>query len=281
MPRAAFRHRPVVCLVATVVAVAGFAPSPMRAAVKAGASAAAATGTKASGQPSAAASESESDDAQKKTSRLTVSGDFNRDGIADRAEVTLPAGDHAGPGLLTVSLGQADGTLKQVSSIPMPGNKPQDMVASDFNQDGMPDLIVGDDDGTLMLFLGDGTGKMVFGGNIAHLSSVVSIVVADFNRDGIPDVAVSDWRASSVTILLGAGKGSLRSGGWSFPLRMGGTTPHLAVADFNGDGIPDLAVVYDDDQEDTFDVMLGNGNGTFNLAPSLGLVRDANAHCVT
>jgi hypothetical protein len=132
----------------------------------------------------------------------------------------------------------------------------------------------------MILFLGDGTGKMVSAGDVAHLSSVVSMVVADFNHDGIPDVAVTDWRASSVTIFLGTGKSSLRSG-WSFPLRMGGTTPHLTVADFNGDGIPDLAVVYDNDDGDTYDVMLGHGNGTFTIAPALGLIRDPNSHCAT
>ena len=52
-------------------------------------------------------------------------------------------------------------------------------------------------------------------------------------RSGL-DIAVSDWRASSVTILLGDGKGSFGHT-WSFPLRMRGTKPHIAAADFNGD----------------------------------------------
>lgn len=33
------------------------------------------------------------------------------------------------------------------------------MVAGDFNNDGILDLIVGDEDGTLTLSLGDGTGS--------------------------------------------------------------------------------------------------------------------------
>ena len=44
-------------------------------------------------------------------------------------------------------------------------------------------------------------------------------------------------------------------------------------------GALDLAVVYDNDDEDTYDVMLGDGKGHFVPAPTLGLVRDANAHC--
>ncbi|HUZ97230.1 MAG TPA: VCBS repeat-containing protein, partial [Edaphobacter sp.] len=213
-------------------------------------------------------------------SHLTAWADFNRDGIADVARVALPAGENSGAALLTISLAQADGSFKQVASGVALGHHPTDIVAGDFNQDGVPDLLVGDDDGTLTLLLGDGTGTVASAGVVAQLSSVVSIAVGDFNHDGILDVAVSDWRASSVTILLGTGKGALRHAG-SFPLRVAGTTPHITVADFNGDGIPDLVVVYDDDEGDTYDVMLGNGSGGFTFAPSLSLARDPNSHCVT
>jgi hypothetical protein len=207
-------------------------------------------------------------------------GDFNRDGIVDIAEATLPAGDPAGAAFLTVSLGQADGTFKPMVSHPSLGRAPRSITAGDFNGDGIPDLIVGDDDGALLLFLGDGTGNLVPSGDIAHLDSVVSVAVADFNHDGIADVAVSDWRGSTVTVFLGAGNGSFRRT-WSFPLRMRGTVAHITSADFNGDGVPDLAVVYDDDAGDTFEVMLGNGNGTFTDAPALSFVKNPNAHCAT
>ena len=211
-------------------------------------------------------------------SRLMAMADFNRDGVADIVKATLPAGAQSGPAFLTISLGQAEGRFQQISSRPMVGRAPRDMVAGDFNQDGIPDLIVGDEDGTLRLFLGDGTGNLIPAGEVAHLDSVVSMAVADFNHDGIPDLAVSDWRASKVTVLLGAGNGSFRSG-WSAPLRLAGTSPLLTAADFNGDRIPDLAVVYADDEGDTFDVMLGNGSGSFTRSPRLSLVRDPNSHC--
>jgi hypothetical protein len=228
----------------------------------------------------AIASGKSSDDTSREATRLIVVADFNRDGIADIAKDTSASGDLCGPGVPTVLLGKPDGSFQQAFSKPVLGHDPRSIVAIDSNRDGIPDLIVGDDDGSVMLFLGDGTGNLVAAGDIAHLDSVVSIAVEDFNHDGIPDIAVSDWRSSSVVFLLGTSDGSFGRGR-SFPLRMPGTAPNLVAADFNRDGIPDLAVVYGDDGAYTYDVMLGDGKGNSSCSPELSFVKDPNSHCNT
>jgi hypothetical protein len=261
-----------------VFVLAAFAPAHVWAADSGGVSVA--VSGAASGAAGAAGAASDDDDDDDDAPPLMVMADFNRDGIADIAKIILPAGDHSGAGVLTVSLGQADGRFKETASSAALGRAPRSIVAGDFNRDGNPDVIVGDDDGSLKLFLGDGTGKLAAAGDEARLDSVVSIAVADFNRDGIPDMVVSDWRKSVVTVLMGVGDGTFRIE-VSFPLRMQGTTPRVSVADFNGDGIPDLAVTYDDDDGYMYEVLLGNGKGFFTLAPNLSVMRDPNAHCVT
>jgi FG-GAP-like repeat len=212
-------------------------------------------------------------DEKQEEAPLIVTADFNRDGIADIASV-------AANGRLTVRLGRSDGTFPETASMPVSGRKPRALIADDFNGDNIPDLLIGDEDGTVMLFLSDGTGRFAPGRKIVHLESVTSIAVADFNKDGIVDIAVSDSRASTVTVYFGSGNGSFDHT-WSFPLRMRGTAPKIATADFNDDGIPDVAVVYGDDDDPTFDVMLGNGNGTFTIAPERGFGRSPNSHCNT
>ena len=212
-------------------------------------------------------------DAKQEEAPLVVTADFNRDGIADIASV-------AANGRLTVRLGRSDGTFLETASMPVSERKPRALIADDFNRDNIPDLLIGNEDGTVMLFLSDGTGRFAPGRTIAHLESVTSIAVADFNKDGIADIAVSDRRASNVTVYFGSGNGSFDHT-WSFPLRVRGTAPQITTADFNADGIPDLVVVYGDDDDPTFDVMLGNGNGTFTIAPERGFSRSPNSHCNT
>jgi hypothetical protein len=227
--------------------------------------------------PAARASDSDDSDG---APPLVVTADFNHDGIADMAQVTQPEGGASGPRTLTVLLGRPDGSFQSSeSSLPL-GRDPQAIAVGDFNGDGNPDAIVGDGDGSLIEFLGDGKGKLVANGDITRLSSVVSIAVGDFNHDGMLDLAVSDSRANTVTVLAGDGKGSFRLA-WSFRLPMQGRAFRLAAADFNGDGIPDLAVTSEEDDSFDFEVMLGNGNGTFTYAPELSKLKDPNAHCVT
>jgi hypothetical protein len=72
-----------------------------------------------------------------------------------------------------------------------------------------------------------------------------SLAAGDFNLDGKLDVASSNERdgtlegSSTVTVLLGNGDGSLRL---PATVPVGSTSWSIAAGDFNGDGLPDLAV---------------------------------------
>jgi hypothetical protein len=65
--------------------------------------------------------------------------------------------------------------------------------------------------------------------------------VGDFNGDGNPDLAVADFNftTSSVSVLLGNGNGTFQA---AVGYKAGIDPGYVTVADFDGDGDPDLAV---------------------------------------
>src|ERR1700722_1727300 len=86
------------------------------------------------------------------------------------------------------------------------------------------------------------------------------IVTGDFNRDGNLDLAVADTLQGGVAVLLGNGDGTFQTA-----KRLNIPFPNaLAVADVNGDGIPDLLVQQWGGIGDLY-VCLGNGDGTFHV----------------
>jgi hypothetical protein len=209
-------------------------------------------------------------------SSVIAAGDFNHDGIADLVEVILPGGKNAGQRFLTVRLGKRDGTFAQVASRNVVGGDPRALVVGDFNGDGNPDVIVGDGKGALSEFLGDGKGKLAPAGDIANVGTIVSMATGQFTRDEKLDLVISDLSSNKATILLGAGNGSFRRA-WSFELPRRGAEFHIATADFNKDGLTDLVITTDDNAD--YEVMLGNGNGTFTYAPQLSHLRDPYTYC--
>jgi uncharacterized protein (TIGR03437 family) len=91
-----------------------------------------------------------------------------------------------------------------------------------------------------------------------------SVAVGDFNGDGIKDLVTANTASNNVTVLLGNGSGGFTAAPGS-PFAVGTNPESVVVADFNGDGIQDLATA--NFNSDNVTVLLGNGTGGFTPAP--------------
>src|SRR6266487_1245275 len=92
------------------------------------------------------------------------------------------------------------------------------------------------------------------------------IAVGDFNGDGKLDLAVVNFGDWNIYVLLGNGDGTFQAARSVYFASGGGFPWYVVTADFNGDGKLDLAVSNYGDN--SFSVLLGNGDGTF-LAPQV------------
>ena len=90
-----------------------------------------------------------------------------------------------------------------------------------------------------------------------------SVEAADFNKDGFPDLAVANLDDSSVTILLGDGKGNFNEAKGS-PFFANRFPNDITIADFNKDDNLDLGIA--NTEAKFLTILLGNGKGQFNQA---------------
>lgn len=215
-----------------------------------------------------------SDDEPAEQQLVSATGDLNGDGIADLVVAEAPEGG-SGVHRLVVLLGRADGSFARIPSQYSVGEA-RSIVVGDFDGDGRLDVIVGDAGGRLVEFIGDGKGNLKSRGSVAAAGDVVSMATGHFTKSGNLDLVVSDLQSNAAVIFLGDGKGGFQRA-WSFQLPRKGRKFSIATADVNRDGIADLLIATDEDED--YQVMLGHDNGTFTYAPELSHVRDPNSYC--
>jgi len=194
-----------------------------------------------------------------------VVADFNGDGNLD-----IAFANSAGNGV-TILLGNGDGTFTPAANPAV--SFAAAIAVGDFNGDGIPDLAVSNNNGSgyaVTILLGKGDGTFNVGANVSVPQWSLNpqgIVAMDFNGDGKTDLAVTSANGDSpsnyvVTILLGNGDGTFTQGQ---TYNTGQGDQSIVGRDFNGDGVPDLAIANYYDH--TVTILLGNGDGTFTPVP--------------
>ena len=188
-----------------------------------------------------------------------VAADFNLDQSPDLA---ISQTDNS----VSVLMGKGDGTFQAPVLYATPtsslGGKPLKVV--DFNQDGIKDLAALSGGGDILLGNGDGTFRP---GPSVPLQLFTSFdLTGDFNGDGKLDLLATHCslfgHGCSEQLLLGNGDGTFTGLSGLDVLVPGASIP----ADFNGDGILDLAGTTTQNGNVVAVVFLGNGDGSFQAA---------------
>jgi FG-GAP-like repeat len=187
-------------------------------------------------------------------SQYMAAGDVNHDGNLDLVTV----GSSQSSFSADVFLGQGNGTFVHSETLDLL-NAQGNPALADFNGDNKLDLAVPDvnanNKNVIDVFLGNGDGT--FQKRVAYLTLLPqnSVTAADVNGDGILDLVTN-----GVSVLLGNGDGTFSNGGGTAS-GMNINSYNVQVADFNGDGKPDVAVATG---VGYLAVLLGDGKGNFH-----------------
>ncbi len=178
--------------------------------------------------------------------------DVNGDGLPDIVATGYDVYGDNGAVYVFLQVAGKPGTFLSPATYPA-GAGPSSVKIADMNADGHPDLIVADygpgSDGTgtagVSILLQDAAAPGTFLAPVTYPTyfGALDVAVADLNADGKPDVvaaAIGPYPTGSISVLLQnpAQPGTLLAAtayaGFGQPLG-------VAVADLNGDGLPDIA----------------------------------------
>jgi hypothetical protein len=178
--------------------------------------------------------------------------DLNRDGFPDLVATTTAYDPDSGvvDAELQVWLNVDGGMMyPHVASVVLDHGGYRAVAAGDLDRDGLVDLaLISAHSGTLAVLLGKGDGTFQAPSYSGVSGNPSALGVADFRQVGLLDVAVS---LSGIFPFLGM---SVFSGGAPDPMPLNdevrvlsdASSAGLAIADFTGDGIPDVALtLYD------------------------------------
>ena len=184
-------------------------------------------------------------------------GDINNDGLGD-AVVSTDRDDQV---VSLISAG--DGSFATAITFPV-GRRIGDIELADFNRDGNLDIGVVDERGGVFTITGLGDGR--FSGPIFYEGTRRSeaIAIADVDLANGPDIITANGRDNTISVFRN--RGNNRGFERAVQYSVGGDSEpdDIEVADFTGDGFPDVAVIDSDLRDvDEVTIMINNGLGQF------------------
>lgn len=144
--------------------------------------------------------------------------------------------------------GKGDGTFQPGVDILTNQNYPATVFPIDYDKDGKLDFVVANTTGVPTLHLGKGDGTFAAAQSIpVPKAGNFDVWVGDLNKDGIYDIVTKNYQDQMLHVLIGkAGGGFAPELLYTNPMSLYGYGG-MAVADLNGDNLPDLVSSNQDD----------------------------------
>ena len=171
-------------------------------------------------------------------------GDVNGDGLTD---IAVMSGQTSLPNVVVLTQAATGGFSTPVSYSVAPGVLTRGLAVGDANGDGRNDIVVTYGGNTPYSKLGvlyqNAAGGLDPAVSFDSLDIPEPVEIADVNRDGRADIIVLHGGWVNAGVYLQNADGSLQAEElYAIPYASHYKPQGLAVGDFNGDGVPDIAV---------------------------------------
>ena len=181
------------------------------------------------------------------------------------------AADLNGDGKLDIALGASDGVVRLIGDgaghftdgglTTLPADDVEGIAVADVNRDGRPDIVVQTSGPANDLYLVDGSTAVKIASGTA-----LRPVIADIDGDTLLDILTFSYPQQGLVVFGGNGNGTFRSAR-TIAEYEDGQYPGFAVADFSGDGRPDVFFTFSDSGR--AHLLVQQPDGAFTLAQRL------------
>lgn len=201
-----------------------------------------------------------------------VNADLNNDSTPDL--ITIYNGSQGGE--VRVRLGSKLGTYDELPLSYQFASALKAVTYADLNADGLQDVVVADQAGSLSVLFGSSEGRFLTGPTLSIGGDIVALAKGDLNHDSLDDIVLVDQASNTLRMVLG--NGDLATAKPEEISTKGlGRLVDVKLADFDNDNFTDIVLATNDGVQ----VFYGDGKGKFPRQRRLDFVNTVTGMVVT